>query len=636
MDSRDHHQHNHQEENISQPQASHDERQQTSTSDTSDRNTTINNINMRDLTASDFSQADRIRYQSQEGTYFSRFSREPLVTTLTAFSDVANLVRNPYELINNVDEFVKQASGNRRKHPRSGDANNHQARSTSENDASSPINGGNDSSAMVQELDTFTSDSPGANTTINQSLDPLSKNILQHNQKPIPALPIIECEKKFVRLEPLTIEEYETNFRLKATDLELINRVFLGGMANNQLRAALWPYLFGLVKHRGKFEKIHSPEGGEAYLFVEHEANLSRWHELNKLYHVYQAQWKAILPDQELRFSTFRERKSLIERDVIRCDRLHPFYAEEPQNLSSLTNLLMTYMMYDFDIGYVQGMSDLAGPILYMYRGDAMKSFWVFVEAMKLFRRNFELTQKTIHFQLSCLYQLVKTTDPIFAHYLEENESSNCFFAFRAIVCLFKRELMKEDEDDYTKVLDLWDTIWCVERRCSIETELRALEHDPMQVDSKTTSNDATNSGATSNPITEQPTSVKSGPFIHLDEPNQSDTPRHVLTETEIFILALCLSMIRRERDLVLANRLDGTDIHLHFINPKLSTDLNGFIQHAINIYSYIKNDLDITKLTSPKEEAVVNDANPESPPESAEGYDLLNDFLIINGSSGS
>lgn len=619
--------------------------QQASSAPSSTTNTTINNTNsnddtnMRDQLSASFHQpaADRIRYPSQDGTYFSRFSREPLVTTLTGFSHVANLVRNPYELINNVDEFVKQASGNRRKHPRSGDSYLMPRTIEHERETPSPSN-----NPVVQELDTFTSssqNSPKASTTNNQSLDPLSSNILHHNQTPIPALPIIECEKKFVRLEPLTIEEYETKYRLKATDLELIDRVFLGSMANNQLRAALWPYLFGLVKHRGRFERIQSQEGDQAWLFVEHEANSGRWLELKRLYHVYQAQWKAILPDQELRFSTFRERKSLIERDVIRCDRLHPFYAEEPQNLSSLTSLLMTYMMYDFDIGYVQGMSDLAGPILYMYRGDVVKSFWIFVEVMKLFRRNFELTQKTIHFQLSCLYQLVKTTDPIFAQYLEENESSNCFFAFRAIVCLFKRELMKEDEDDYTKTLYLWDSVWCVERRCNIEAELKALNQEAMQIDSKSTGDDARDSGTKDSirkPITEQPTNINPGPFIYQYEPNQSDTPRHVLTETEIFILALCLSMIRRERDLVLANRLDGTDIHLHFINPKLSSDLNGFIQHAINIYSYIKNDLDVTKITSPKEETAANDANPESPPGSAEGYDLLNDFLIINGSSGS
>lgn len=601
--------------------------------------TAATSTNPVDTTSPPAMDSDRLKYHSKDATYFSQLYNQPLVTTLNSFSHVANLVRNPYELINNVDEFVKQASGNHRKYQRTSEnfakilnQNRHSSTPTSPN---------------VQEMDTFVAGSHDQSTSslaTNSQPNPFKSNDNNSSaiQLPIPVLPPIECSTKRGRLEPLTIEEYESKLRLGATDLELIDRVFYGSMNCNQLRAALWPYLFGLIAHRGKFEKITSSDGKSAYVFVEHEANNSRWSELQKLYLSYQAQWKAIMPDQEMRFSTFRERKSLIERDVIRCDRLHPFYAEQPQHLETLTSLLMTYMMYDFDIGYVQGMSDLAGPILFMYNGDLVKSFWIFVEVMKLVRRNFELTQKTIHFQLNCLHELVKTTDPVFAQYLEDHESSNCFFAFRAIVCLFKRELMKEDEDDYTKVLFLWDTIWCAKRRAVLQEEFKALTQDDVQMEGKDSKSTDENEGNDENrkqtkPVTEQPTSAYDNPFFIPFDPNQSDTPRRDLTETEIFVLALCLSMIRRERDIVLANRLDGTDIHLHFIDPKLANDLNGFIEHAINIYSYLKNDFDITTLTSPKEQPTTSaDPGAESPPGSAEGYDLLHDFLIIHGSSGA
>lgn len=36
------------------------------------------------------------------------------------------------------------------------------------------------------------------------------------------------------------------------------------------------------------------------------------WTEMNKLYKHYRSQWESILPEQEKRFSLFRERKSLI------------------------------------------------------------------------------------------------------------------------------------------------------------------------------------------------------------------------------------------------------------------------------------------------------------------------------------
>lgn len=568
--------------------------------------------------------SDGLKYPQRDGTLLSQLYNQPIVTTLTGFSQVANFVRNPYEWINNVEEVVKQSGGSsRKKYQRTSE---NFARTLNQNRCPSTP-----TSPMLQEMDTFVAASHDQSTSSAMSAAADSgrryeSNPPSHeNQIPIPAIPSIECTLKRGRLQPLTIDEYENNLREKATDLELIERVFFGSMSCNQIRAALWPYLFGIVKHRGKFEKITNQDGQGAYLFVEHATNQVRWTELQKLYHKYQSQWKSILPDQELRFSTFRERKLLIERDVIRCDRLHPFYADEPNNLATLTNLLMTYMMYDFDIGYVQGMSDLAGPILYLYQGDLVKSFWVFVEVMKLFRRNFELTQKTIHFQLNCLYELIKNTDPIFAQYLKENDSSNCFFVFRAIVCQFKRELMKENEDDYSKVLFLWDTIWSARRRHKLQEDFKALQVGKDQAAS--TQSDSTDA------VVMQPMSFNDQfPFFSPFDPNQSDTPRHTLTETEIFVLALCLSMIRRERDLVLANKLDGTDIHLHFIDPKLASDLNGFIEHGINIYSYIKTDFDIKKLTMPK--MVQKEAAPESPQGSAEGYDLLNDFLVISANS--
>lgn len=297
-----------------------------------------------------------------------------------------------------------------------------------------------------------------------------------HKCKPVPALPPIKCNIKPKRQSPLTIEEYERHYRLHASDLELIERIFYSGMASNELRAGLWPYLFGLVPFRCHFARKTSPSSPLAttasddgfYEFQDHEDNADKWLELERLYLLYKSQWDSIQPDQELRFSTFRERKSLIERDVIRSDRSHLFYAENMDHLQKLTSLLMTYMMYDFDIGYLQGMSDIAAPILFLFNGDPVKSFWIFVEVMKLVRRNFESSQKTIHFQLNCLYRLIKLTDPKFALYLNEIDCSNCFFTFRCIVCKFKRELMKipyGQKQDYSLVFSLWDSIWAVQRR---------------------------------------------------------------------------------------------------------------------------------------------------------------------------
>lgn len=99
-------------------------------------------------------------------------------------------------------------------------------------------------------------------------------------------------------------------------------------------------------------------------------------------YYSMKNQWKSMSPLQESRFTDFHERKSLIRKDVDRTDRTYEFYAgNDNPNISTLHDILMTFVMYNFDLGYVQGMSDLLSPILYVLR-DEVDAFWCFVGFM--------------------------------------------------------------------------------------------------------------------------------------------------------------------------------------------------------------------------------------------------------------
>lgn len=83
---------------------------------------------------------------------------------------------------------------------------------------------------------------------------------------------------------------------------------------------------------------------------------------------------------------------------MIRCDRAHPFYnGDRNENLDKLKEILLTYMMYDFDTGYVQGMSDLVSPLLYVAEGDTCKAFWFFVQTMEF----------TVSYKKICLYFMI-------------------------------------------------------------------------------------------------------------------------------------------------------------------------------------------------------------------------------------
>ncbi|KAG9508524.1 TBC1 domain family member 17, partial [Fragariocoptes setiger] len=554
----------------------------------------------------DFPQ--QLKCQSKDGSYLSQFYNKPVVTTLNSFSQVANLVKNPYELLNNADEFVRQHSV-RHTHP-------------------TPNESGRESAELSRDSDNEKSDDQDPEVVVQtgrgKRLTKVTERRLPENPIPPPALPRIECSNKQRRLSPLTLHEYVNDLQDGANHEDLVTRVFRGSIGSDVLRRVLWPVILDIVEHRDRIELID----GE-FVVKPNEANQVRWKELEEKFRVYYNQWRSILPEQESRFSAFRDRKSMIERDIVRCDRKHSFYKSDHGNLDILNEMLMTYMMYDFDIGYVQGMSDLAAPILYVYQGDIVRSFWTFVAVMKLFRRNFEMSQKT-----------------------------------------FKRELMKEDEEDYSNVLLLWDTIWCVQSLTNINKQRREeesknlakkmkehllsnahqreessrldenskedqLRKDELNMDDcdrdqqKQATAAAKESSSNFSPVksTTPPELKFQQCFYASFDPNQADIPRFELTDTEKFVLALCLSLIRRERDTIMAHNLDSTEILQYFINPRLNEDLSNFIEHATNIYSYLKSDFDINRLLSDEETTIAPIVNDD-------GYDLLNDYLVINNAS--
>lgn len=99
----------------------------------------------------------------------------------------------------------------------------------------------------------------------------------------------------------------------------------------------------------------------------------------NSEYYIMKSQWLRMSTVQEEHFSDYRDRKCQIQKDVKRTDRTHEFFAgDDNPNLEALYEILMTYVMYNFDLGYVQGMSDLLAPLLYILRNER-DAFWCFV-----------------------------------------------------------------------------------------------------------------------------------------------------------------------------------------------------------------------------------------------------------------
>ena len=70
------------------------------------------------------------------------------------------------------------------------------------------------------------------------------------------------------------------------------------------------------------------------------------------------------------------------DKDVLRTDRTNPYFeGDNNKNLEIMHDILMTYNMYNFDLGYVQGMSDLLAPLMVIFDNE-VDAFWAFVGFM--------------------------------------------------------------------------------------------------------------------------------------------------------------------------------------------------------------------------------------------------------------
>uniref|UniRef100_A0A8C8DK03 TBC1 domain family member 15 n=1 Tax=Oryzias sinensis TaxID=183150 RepID=A0A8C8DK03_9TELE len=160
-------------------------------------------------------------------------------------------------------------------------------------------------------------------------------------------------------------------------------------------------------------------------------------------------QWKSVSEEQEMRNSLLRGYRSLIERDVNRTDRHNTFFSgNDNPGLTLLHDVLMTYCMYNFDLGYVQGMSDLLAPILFVTQNE-VESFWCLTGFMDLVE-----SQEAMKQQLLQLRILLKALDPELCDFLDSQDSGSLCFCFRWLLIWFKREFSFED------ILTLWEVLW--------------------------------------------------------------------------------------------------------------------------------------------------------------------------------
>jgi hypothetical protein len=127
--------------------------------------------------------------------------------------------------------------------------------------------------------------------------------------------------------------------------------------------------------------------------------------------------------------------------------------AHRIHHASRLVAILEAYATYDPEIGYCQGMSDLLAPLLAVLEEDD-EAFWCFAGFMRKARHNFRLDEVGIRRQLNMVAKIIKNKDFRLYRHLEMLEAADCFFVYRMVVVMFRRELTFE------QTLSLWEVMW--------------------------------------------------------------------------------------------------------------------------------------------------------------------------------
>uniref|UniRef100_J3MV07 Rab-GAP TBC domain-containing protein n=1 Tax=Oryza brachyantha TaxID=4533 RepID=J3MV07_ORYBR len=131
-------------------------------------------------------------------------------------------------------------------------------------------------------------------------------------------------------------------------------------------------------------------------------------------------------------------------------DHLEPYMI---YHAARLVAVLEAYALFDPEIGYCQGMSDLLSPIIVVMEEDH-EAFWCFVGFMRKARHNFRLDEVGIRRQLKIVSQIIKRKDSHLYRHLQKLQAEDCFFVYRMVVVLFRRELTFE------QTLCLWEVMW--------------------------------------------------------------------------------------------------------------------------------------------------------------------------------
>ncbi|GFP89305.1 GTPase-activating protein gyp7 [Phtheirospermum japonicum] len=195
---------------------------------------------------------------------------------------------------------------------------------------------------------------------------------------------------------------------------------------------------------------LYEPEKSESKPVSYKPEDFATWQRIIRLDAIRaNAEWIVYSPSQaavsEAKAQQLAETVGLKDYDHLEPCRIY--------HAARLVSVLEAYALYDPEIGYCQGMSDLLSPIISVIEEDHV-AFWCFVGFMRKARHNFRLDEVGIRRQLNIVSRIIKCKDSNLYKHLEKLQAEDCFFVYRMVVVLFRRELTFE------QTLCLWEVMW--------------------------------------------------------------------------------------------------------------------------------------------------------------------------------
>ncbi|CAG0878510.1 unnamed protein product [Darwinula stevensoni] len=243
--------------------------------------------------------------------------------------------------------------------------------------------------------------------------------------------------------EPLNDQEFHSfldNVGRLVLPRELREAVFQGGVQPS-LRRVVWKHLLN----------VYPPgmTGEDRYKYIKDKAG--EYEELR-------GAW------QSLRASLGKGGEDLmlicsqVRKDVLRTDRSHPFFSGEDDNhnITALFNILTTYALNHPSVGYCQGMSDLASPLLVTMKEEA-HAYICFCALMQRLKPFFTPDGEAMTRAFQHLSEALLFYDPNFFQYLKEQEADDLLFCYRWLLLELKREFAFEDALRMLEVL--WSSL---------------------------------------------------------------------------------------------------------------------------------------------------------------------------------